>query len=319
MPRGFFETSAYIQTDKTPELVEQLIGLCKQAGMKRVEHLASGPQREADSACWAVAVFPGIQGWSLIKALPVNALCQPTSSVQLPFVELCTRLKAPGCLLSVHDASPWGEVMLETDGRGQTRLSGWWYDDLQPQGHHFYGLPLEAASVQHRFDYLPELKALLESCRYEDLLPMDIFCKAVADRLGGSYADLTSAWEHDPWAVMSEHRPSSDWALLSFESEDLNQAANPAAEAVRTALATGSAQAQATTFLYASGASVQVGDAVLMDPNQTPASVVGFMQVSKSDGSSYVVGVRVKDRKGEFIVWAHAVPSQLRLLARFGP
>ncbi len=305
MPRGFIESTAYLKTAQTAELVTQLISLFEQRGFKRVTQLSPG------QPVVSVAVLPGQAGWSLIKTQPADLLSQPDSANQLPLVALCTALRTPGCLIRVHDAAPWGEVLLESDGLGQQHLTGWWFDEAQPEGHHFYGQPLSATDAQHRFDYLPELQLVLDNCRYGEQVPIDIFCAAVAEQFAAQHAAFVSAWEYDPWAAMNEHLPSSDWTLLNFERVQLESMPETQSSSALMVI-------ESEPFLYASGASVQVGDAVLTDNGQTPARVVGMMQMRAESGGLRPVGVRVRDRQGEYIVWAHALSAQLRLVARLG-
>lgn len=313
MPRGFIESTAYLKTAQTPELVTQLISLFEQRGFKRVTQLIPG------QAVVSVAVLPGQAGWSLIKTQPADLLCQPDAASQLLLVALCTALRTPGCLIRVHDAAPWGEVMLESDGLGQQHLTGWWFDEAHPEGHHFYGQPLSETDAQHRFDYLPELQVVLDNCRYGEHVPIDIFCAALAEQFAAQHSGFVSAWEYDPWAAMNEHLPSSDWSLLNFERV---QPESELEAEFQSGSETQSSSAlmviEAEPFLYASGASVQVGDAVLTDNGQTPARVVGMMQMRAESGGLRPVGVRVRDRQGEYIVWAHALSAQLRLVARLG-
>lgn len=316
MPRGFFETTAYLKTSDLTRVAGAIEQLLAQEGMQRLA-LPEGPLSQApalENNRWALALYPGAAGWSVMLSLPWDLLAERADEAgAMRFVSLCDSLGIPGCLVSVHDGHPWGEVIVEADGQGMHRLSGWWLDESRPQNQ-FYGEPLGSDGQRHRFELLPELQGILDACPSDDQGRHDIeqFCRDLASRLGGEHAAFTSEWSRGRWADLSQsgHLPIPGGQLLHFVWP-ANDRPEPSAYA--QALAELELRDH---YFYADGAPVRAGDEVALTDELKPARVVGVVTVNDAEGMPQVSGVLIEQGEEQWVIWGEAVSESLHLLSR---
>ncbi len=112
---------------------------------------------------WGVAVFPGADGWTVIKSAPLELMAErPARAGRMRLVELCDRLAAPGAMLNVYDSS--GSVLVEADGKRGLALSGLALGSGQnSDARDFYGEVLSEDRYVVGFRMLP-LQYLVEEC-----------------------------------------------------------------------------------------------------------------------------------------------------------
>jgi len=212
---GYWENTAYIATGNSALIADHIVCLSESEGML---HIPRPPQRERvlvesmqyqtalENNMWALAVFPGSPGWTVIKTAPLDLLGEISPATnRIRFVDLCTALQAPGFILNIYDGSS-GAVLVETDGTGKQALSGHAYphDPLS-----FYGTPMSEEYLEIQFRYLTDLQSLIDHSHYpgSEYTDYEKLSSQVATTLGGlnsSYCDnLTSV------DTLISHKPLS--------------------------------------------------------------------------------------------------------------
>src|SRR6516162_8501741 len=109
---GNWTNTAYIHAD-SPSVGNSVIHLFEAEGMRLIprpvqrERLWYEPmqyQTGARNNLWGVAVFPGAQGWTVIKSAPLELFAEFSTREQRPrLASLCDALKTPGLMLNVYD------------------------------------------------------------------------------------------------------------------------------------------------------------------------------------------------------------------------
>lgn len=168
---GYSENTSYIATDFCNGVASALKTLCAAEGMRLVdrppprERMGFEPMQQEDALrnnLWAVAVFPGARGWTVIKTAPLELLAEKAPGHgEMRFAELCRAVAAPGFQLNVYETT--GAVLVECDGEGRTLLSGMGFGSKHPDMT-FNGEPLSEDRLELRFDVLP-LQEHLDRCK----------------------------------------------------------------------------------------------------------------------------------------------------------
>ena len=181
------EITAYVNNGDTRKIADHLVTLCEKAGMKGAEPAPVGHRYVlAPSDYWTVAVLPGKEGWTFIKSLPWNILCEPSSGVgSMRFVDLCAAVGAPGLLLDVFDGGPFGNLVVETDGTGKRFLNGY-YCPTSSNDLEYYGTPLENESFTgfSKFEVFSDLAVARRVNEANTLLSHNL-CFEIAKDLAG--------------------------------------------------------------------------------------------------------------------------------------
>ena len=336
---GFCDAAAYLNTADTDAVIAEIVALFGAEGMRPVERPA---KRLNDSAplvnnLWAVTVFPGSDGWTVIISVPWELLCDRAEGADRNrFFELCQGLKAPGVLLTAHDGEPaWGKILAEADGRGGERACGWWYhgsdDKMYPQdalGKRFYGHEVRLASIEKqvsgfeamRFELLPHLNMVLDDSQNVELHPFrgdsefEVFFYYLGSQLGGGNGEFLNERRGELHDAMTRHAPMkvAEGTVLYFEWP-----AGDRPEPVPTArdLALERLMAEPRVF-YADGSPVLEGDAVLYDHGMFPGLIAGFLVGSGVAGLE-VTNVLVQAvEPGKRAHPASSVAEELQLVER---
>jgi hypothetical protein len=169
---GYWTNTTYVNHRDPDAVAGCLIQLFEAEGMRQVprpperERVWYEPMQYATSArnnLWGVAVFPGAEGWTVIKSAPLELLAErPARAGRMRLVELCDRLAAPGAMLNVYDSS--GSVLVEADGKSGLALSGLALGSGQnSDATDFYGEVLSEDRYVVGFGMLP-LQHVVEDC-----------------------------------------------------------------------------------------------------------------------------------------------------------
>lgn len=251
-PVGQNETSAYIRYSDTEQLVVEITRLFEAEGMRRIEHspITMSYQPSIDNNYWSVLVLPGQAGWHLLLSLPEELLCGPgKSGAGSRFLDLCETLKSPGFIQEVQslleEGGPSGRVVLESDGQGNSLVSGNMYrpgmesvDDTR----HWFGwtipehlMKFNAKAGEPRVD-LPLIGANLPTTWERDDEALSTIDDAYEPQLCGEYAqrlaglNVSRFWLTElGWRWLLEAvRHGEDVALpggiiLTFEWPQLNR------------------------------------------------------------------------------------------------
>jgi len=198
---GYWENTTYLQHSDATAVAAAIVDLFAREGMVQIARPA--PRQSAlyepmqyatalENNLWGVAVFPGSAGWTILKTAPLELLGERAPAAhRMRFVELADRLGSGGFQINVYDSSAL--ILIETDGRGRTLLSGHGYGNRHnPDPLMFYGEQLTEARLGVRFEILP-LQSHVETntCEVRDghpLIDYDTFAEDLARSLGGDNA-----------------------------------------------------------------------------------------------------------------------------------
>ena len=138
----------------------------------------------------------------MVHAQPWNVLCYPSATTGVRrFVDLCSALGARGFVIDTVDQGFHGDMLVETDGHGSCRLSGWYFppDGGDPSYH---GTPLELDNLEGvTFEICADLDCAGSLASEPGTLNMRK-CREIAFDLGGengkrfwsSGEDFSGAW-----------------------------------------------------------------------------------------------------------------------------
>jgi hypothetical protein len=194
---GYWENTSYIAKDEIAVVAAAIEDVLTLEGMRRVprparrERMRYEPlqyEKALSNNTWALAVFPGVAGWTVIKTAPLELLAErATGHLQPRFVELCGQLGAAGFQLNVYDSDC--SVLVETDGRGRMLLSGLAFSAPGNDPSRFHGEPLAEDRSEIRFEILP-LQKHIADCHYpgSQYLDKDRVAATLARLVGGRNA-----------------------------------------------------------------------------------------------------------------------------------
>lgn len=228
MPSDHSEITAYVNEGDIDRIAATLTAIAAREGRQPVAR----PQRASiryilePSDAWNFALLPGAPGWTVVHAQPWNVLCYPAASTgSRRFVELCEALGVRGFVIDTVDQDYHGNMLVETDGHGSCRLSGWYFP---PHGDPAYcGMPLDEDTLEGvTFEVCADLECAHSLVGTPGSLDMQT-CREIAHGVGGengrqfwsSGEDFSGAW-HEIQEAMSTGGPSPDagGAVLQFET-----------------------------------------------------------------------------------------------------
>jgi hypothetical protein len=196
---GYWENTTYLAHGEAPAVAAAIAELFAQEGMAHVarpaerDHVPYDPMQYAtglQNNLWGIAVFPGSEGWTVIKTAPLELLGERASGRnRMRLLDLADRTGAAGFQINLYDSTAL--LMVETDGHGRGLLSGYrGMSDDDPL--EFHGEQLREDRIDVRFEYLP-LQSHVEtytSDMYEGqrLLDNDAFARHLAQTLAGNNA-----------------------------------------------------------------------------------------------------------------------------------
>src|SRR4051812_13551422 len=103
---GYWENTAYVAHGSVDDVAAALVQVITREGM---DVIPRPPRRKpaaydslqykggAANALWALAVFPGNTGWTVIKTAPFELLAETApGGRRMRFVDVCNILNAPG-------------------------------------------------------------------------------------------------------------------------------------------------------------------------------------------------------------------------------
>lgn len=128
---ALWENTVYLACDARERVAQALTALFGAEGMQPSpppaprERQAVEPMQYAgalDNDLWALALFPGAPGWSVLKSAPLDLLVERAADAQqMRLAALCARLNC----IALHFACYDGDIMLtEVARNGEVLLSG---------------------------------------------------------------------------------------------------------------------------------------------------------------------------------------------------
>jgi hypothetical protein len=168
---GYWTNTAYVNCDDIARVETALEAAFVAEGMQRIPRPAPRarerfePMQYAtalENNRWALAVFPGAPGWTVVKSAPLELLAEraPNDGV-VRLAALSARLRCPAAMFNVYDTT--GAVLVETTETGDIALSGVALGSgHNPDPMHFYGQDLDPERYPLRFDTLP-LQAIVDA------------------------------------------------------------------------------------------------------------------------------------------------------------
>jgi hypothetical protein len=201
---ALWENTVYLACTAGERLVQALAAAFATEGMQPVpppaprERQTVEPMQYAgalDNDLWAVAVFPGASGWSLIKTAPLDLLVERAAQApRMRLAALCARLDC----VALHFASYDGDIMLTEVARdGDVLLSGIHTPGSDPLVRH--------GEVVAEANYRPGLR------RLRLLSPVDFTAgpERASAALGAQLGGANAAARDNLVCVQSliEHRP----------------------------------------------------------------------------------------------------------------
>jgi hypothetical protein len=192
---GYWENTAYIAHGVVDDVADALAKLLAREGRQIVPRPPRRKPAANDSLQyeggpenprWAIAVFPGAPGWTVVKTAPFELLAEtPPDGRTMRFVDLCQLVGASGFQLHVYDST--GAVLVETDGRGKLALSGAAVESAHDDPFSFHGHQLAEERFALRFDLVP-LAREIAACRRFGHVDHDAFAERMARVCGGANA-----------------------------------------------------------------------------------------------------------------------------------
>ena len=230
MPSDHSEITAYVNEGDIARIAAALTAIAVREGRRpvaRPRHTTIRYVLEA-SDNWNFALLPGASGWTVVHAQPWNVLCYPSAATgSRRFVDLCAALGVRGFVIDAVDAAYHGNMIVETDGRGLCRLSGWYFppDSTDPSYH---GTALDLDNLQSpTFQVCADLECARVLASECGSLHMDR-CREIACEVGGengeqlwsSGEDFSGAWDEMQRAMSTGGPlPVVGGAVLQFEPE----------------------------------------------------------------------------------------------------
>jgi len=228
MPSMHSEITAYVNEGDVARVAAALTAIAAREGRRPVASLRHTSIRYVlePSDNWNFALLPGAPGWTVVHAQPWNVLCYPSAATgSRRFVELCAALGVRGFVIDTVDAGYHGNMIVETDGHGSCRLSGWYFppDSSDPSYH---GTRLEPDEMQSAtFEVCADLECADSVASEGGSLNMDV-CREIACEVGGengeqfwsSGEDFSGAWDEMQQAMSTGGPlPAAGGAVLQFE------------------------------------------------------------------------------------------------------
>lgn len=130
-----------------------------------------------DNDLWALAVFPGAEGWCVVKTAPLELLSQRAAgSPRMRLADVCIALGASAFQANLYDGAT---VLAEVSAQGEVMISGFNGQSDDPMDWH--GIEVEEERIEPAFE-LHDLAHLAPDGRG------DLFAAATAREIGGANA-----------------------------------------------------------------------------------------------------------------------------------
>lgn len=128
---ALWENTVYLACGAGERIVQALVEVCAQEGMQPIpspaprQRQAIEPMQYAgalDNDLWALALFPGAPGWSVLKSAPLDLLVERAAGApRMRLAQLCATLDCAALHFGCYD----GDIMLtEVAADGSALLSG---------------------------------------------------------------------------------------------------------------------------------------------------------------------------------------------------
>jgi len=189
---GYWENTTYIRHDRVADVAGALDRVFAREGMAPVPvpaqraRLAVEPMQydgALDNDLWAFALFPGADGWSVLKSAPLEVLSERAQGAgRMRLVDVCRELEATAFQVNVYDSS--GTVLVEVSSDGEVLMSG--FSGLGDDPMRWNGIEITEERAEPAFE-LHDLGHLLSG----DMLGDD-FAQAAASEIGGRNAAYCS-------------------------------------------------------------------------------------------------------------------------------
>jgi hypothetical protein len=146
-----------IFSDDRQAIQEAITNLFIKEGGKKIAQLPSSPEKVIEGKYWVVGLFPGNNGWTIIKTSHDSVLCAQTADKKRPRLSaLAMQLKSDAFFFSVNEGM--AGLLIEANSRGEVYVSG--YCGLQIVTDTFYGQPIDQPDRVGTFSLLQVPKSL---------------------------------------------------------------------------------------------------------------------------------------------------------------
>ena len=223
MVTEYSDTRVLLRCVDPARVRDSLAALFAREGMRPVAVPGERPlyRDPIGSPNWRVALLIGIGEWSCLQYDPWTLLTKSAPGAEgSRFEELCLLLGCPGLLIDINNGGIHASLLIECDGRGSSRCSGYISPELAIE---FYGrmpLPVDDMDLP-RFELLGELQSIrddgmnFESCGVRcDIDEVRAFVH-LSDRLLGE-AVANKLWDSQVADALNSGSPSTDPQLHCF-------------------------------------------------------------------------------------------------------
>jgi hypothetical protein len=223
---GYWENTTYLAHPDASAVALAIEVLFAEEGMRR---LAQPAERQRDryepmqyakalqNNLWGLAVFPGADGWTVVKTAPLELLGERARDRnRMRLVDLASRLGAAAVQINVFDST--NIVLVETDGRGGFLLSGYRPGTRDnPDPLDFNGEPLlEERAAEVRFELLPLQAHVDASHRGSDFIDNQALAHSLAEALGSSSRSWCDNIVSVDYLICHKPLPMADGVSLYF-------------------------------------------------------------------------------------------------------
>lgn len=183
---GYWENTTYIRHGDVDEVARAIGRVFAAEGMAplplpapRARQLFEPMQYDAalDNDVWALALFPGADGWCVVKTAPLEVLSQQAvGATRMRLADACAALGASAFQVNIYDGAT---VLAEVSAGGEVLASGFNGQSDDPMQWH--GIEVAEERIEAAFE-LHDLGHLAPGGRG------DLFAAATAREIGGANA-----------------------------------------------------------------------------------------------------------------------------------
>lgn len=199
---GDWQNTSYLGEGNPRRIADAMMELFATEGMRLVARPSSrepqgfDPMQYAgalDNNLWGVAIFPGADGWSVVKTAPLELLGERApGAARMRLLELTTHLAISAVQVNLYDSTAL--VLIETDAKGGYALSGYGPGSARhPDALGFHGEQLSEERVDVRFEFLP-LQHLVEQSFRDGYGGPSLDNGALVQRLAESLGGDNAVW-----------------------------------------------------------------------------------------------------------------------------
>jgi hypothetical protein len=155
---GYWENTTYIHHGDVDAVARAIGAVLAAEGMlpvaapaPRARQLFEPMQYDAalDNDLWALALFPGADGWCVAKTAPLEWLAQrPAGAPRMRLTQACLALGASAFQVNVYDGT--GVVLVEVSADGDERMSG--FNGQCPDPMHWNGFEVTEERLVPAFE-----------------------------------------------------------------------------------------------------------------------------------------------------------------------